>query len=70
MQVELKEAQTNLESLIQRSHQEEIEITKNGKVIGRLCPPKVKSSVASILSGDADGMDWLALADQNLDDFL
>ncbi|MDX8416482.1 MAG: hypothetical protein SOS22_04610 [Absicoccus sp.] len=70
MQVELKEAQTNLESLIQRSHQEEIEITKNGKVIGRLCPPKVKSSVASILSGDAEGMDWLALADQNLDDFL
>ena len=70
MQVELKEAQTNLESLIQRSHQEEIEITKNGKVIGRLCPPKVQSSVASILSGDADGMDWLALADQNLDDFL
>lgn len=70
MQVELKEAQTNLESLIQRSHQEEIEITKNGKVIGRLCPPKVKSCVASILSGDAEGMDWLALADQNLDDFL
>lgn len=70
MQVELKEAQINLESLIQRSHQEEIEITKNEKVIGRLCPPKVKSSVASILSGNAEGMDWLALADQNLDDFL
>lgn len=70
MQVDLKEAQANLEVLIQKSHQEEIEITKNGKVIGRLCPPQVQSSVASILSGDADGMDWLALADQNLDDFL
>ena len=70
MQVDLKDVQADLEGFIKKAHQEEIEITKNGKVIGRLCPPKIKSSVASILSGDADGMDWLALADQNLDDFL
>ena len=54
MQVDLKDVQADLEGFIKKAHQEEIEITKHGKVIGRLCPPKVKSSVASILSGDAD----------------